>query len=545
MEDFKRKIDATKQWVALKAKDLETLTFIRAKLGELYDKMLENQMRMNQNDMQKMRAHVVCILFASLPEYMHKAAKKYTDRSKNKEDSDKKTMTKIFQQSKSKVKGNMVRFSSPSASADENKFQDIATRRKDIFYERTIQLAAASFGQPRLKIKAVKKFREIYDKPPQLQPPHTLQQKQPVAARQQEQQPQQCKPRDTYMNLRNLRRYLRKQYLRGTVDGAFTEVSDNELMWALISAYDLLRSLCHRAIQNHLIDVGTMNFILQPLRDLGFPNPSKASLPAVLSCLGKIRYFVKLHKPGCKLRRVEVDTRSPFNNLTIFVSSILRKVVCICETTVMDSKQVLLDLLDHPPPLGHDTRQLVFVAADLEDFYPRINLDSLQVSLCSGLDNYLGVNQAAKDFVAKLVLIILHNKAVFINGKVYKKARSLSIGERIAIDAANIHREHHFRPLVSQAFETGLLSKYYGYVDDTASIFPGNQATVQSFVLSALQRIDTEQFKWTFKVSFSRLDFLDLSIRYDGEQLHTFVHRKPQHNPQLFRQTYRYNFVPG
>ena len=332
MEDFKRKIDATKQWVALKAKDLETLTFIRAKLGELYDKMLENQMRMNQNDMQKMRAHVVCILFASLPEYMHKAAKKYTDRSKNKEDSDKKRadreqkfdeliqaypkvalavffremeerlisvclatkeqmeqeyrrvrrgqqltmledqvynmksdlqknglahldsrMTKIFQQSKSKVKGNMVgsgskseqdkhrrsnstatqtqyfqssseqrqniqkqqqkessigqvRFSSPSASADENKFQNIATRRKDIFYERTIQLAAASFGQPRFKIKAVKKFREIYDEPPQLQPPHIPQQKQPVAARQQEQQPQQCKPRDMYMNLRNLRR---------------------------------------------------------------------------------------------------------------------------------------------------------------------------------------------------------------------------------------------------------------------------------------------------------------------------------------------------
>ena len=334
MEDFKRKIDATKQWVALKAKDLETLTFIRAKLGELYDKMLENQMHRNQNDMQKMRAHVVCILFASLPEYMHKAAKKYTDRSKNKEDSDKKRadreqkfdeliqaypkvtlavffremeerlisvclatkeqmeqeyrrvrrgqqltmledqvynmksdlqknglahldsrMTKIFQQSKSKVKGNMVgsgskseqdkhrrsnstaskhkhntssrarskgkkkhkqqqkktstrqvRFSSPSASADENKFQNIATRRKDIFYERTIQLAAASFGQPRFKIKAVKKFREIYDEPPQLQPPHIPQQKQPVAARQQEQQPQQCKPRDMYMNLRNLRR---------------------------------------------------------------------------------------------------------------------------------------------------------------------------------------------------------------------------------------------------------------------------------------------------------------------------------------------------
>ena len=139
-------------------------------------------------------------------------------------------------------------------------------------------------------------------------------------------------------------------------------------MWSLNSAYDLSRSLCDLVIQNHLIDVG-MNFTLQPLRDLGFPNPSKASLPAVVLCLGKIRYprEAALHQPGCKLRRVEVDTSSPFNNLTIFVSNILRKVVCICETTAMDSKQVLLDLLGHPPPLGHDTHQLVDVAADLED----------------------------------------------------------------------------------------------------------------------------------------------------------------------------------
>ena len=67
-----------------------------------------------------------------------------------------------------------VRFSSPPASTDKNKFQNIATRHKDIFYERTIQL----------------KFREIYDKPPQLQPQRISQQKQAVAAWQQEQQPQ-------------------------------------------------------------------------------------------------------------------------------------------------------------------------------------------------------------------------------------------------------------------------------------------------------------------------------------------------------------------
>ena len=92
MDDFKRKIEATKQWVAFKAKELEAMTFISAKLGELYDKMLESQMRMKQNDMYKVRAHVVSILYAQMPEYMHKAAKKYADKTKNKEDSDKKKL---------------------------------------------------------------------------------------------------------------------------------------------------------------------------------------------------------------------------------------------------------------------------------------------------------------------------------------------------------------------------------------------------------------------------------------------------------------------
>ena len=258
--------------------------------------------------------------------------------------------------------------------------------------------------------------------------------------------------------------YTRKQYLQEINGGAFTEISQSQLMWSMICTYDQLRAICEHAICKRLIDVGTMNFILQQFHDLGVPNPTKAALPLVLSCMGKLRYLVKLHKPGCKLRRVEVDTRSPFNNLTVFVSSILRQLVSICETTVMDSKQVLLDLIDHPLPLELEAYHLVFVAADLEDFYPRMNLESLQVSLRSGLDAYYGVNHAAKDFVAKLVLIILHNKAVLINGKVYRKARSLSIGERIATDSANIHREHHFRPLVRQAMQTGLLRKYYGYV---------------------------------------------------------------------------------
>ena len=76
-----------------------------------------------------------------------------------------------------------------------------------------------------------------------------------------------------------------------------------------------------------------------------------------------------------------------------------------------------------------------------------------------------------------------------------------------------------------------LICKYYGYVDDTASMFLGNDVAVESF-LSALQKVDVRQFSWTFKISRRQLDFLDLSMRLDGTRLQTFVHKKPHHNPQ-------------
>ena len=161
--------------------------------------------------------------------------------------------------------------------------------------------------------------------------------------------------------------YISKHHMKEIESGAFTEITSSQYMWSHIATYDYLQAVCDQAVMNRLIDIGTLKFILHPFQDMGLPTPRKSALPAVMSCLGRIRYLVKLHKPGCKLRRVEVDTKSPFNNLTLFVSSILRQITAICDTTVVDSKQVLLDLIDQPPPLETTNPGLVIVAADLED----------------------------------------------------------------------------------------------------------------------------------------------------------------------------------
>ena len=158
-----------------------------------------------------------------------------------------------------------------------------------------------------------------------------------------------------------------------------------------------------------------------------------------------------------------MDTRTPFRNLSLWLSKLLNLVAKQSESTILDSKAVICDLTFHNTCDPND----ILLSADLEDYFPRIDLQSLRNSLEIAINRYFGENRHVQELVSKILLCVLENKHIRIGATILRKKRSLSIGETIATAAANIHRDISFEPILTRAKSEGIIKKHYGYVDDT------------------------------------------------------------------------------
>lgn len=337
---------------------------------------------------------------------------------------------------------------------------------------------------------------------------------------------------------------LQRSYDQEALSGSYLQVSPDYYCQNLFVIYDQLHHLLEAAQRRKIIDKKTAQSILLPFIDLGIPNVNISARRSLLDTLGKIRFLIKLHKPGMKLRKLEVDTRSPLNNAATFVALILRNIARKAETVIQDSKEVLTDITLNSIDFE---KELLFVAADLEDYFQRIKIHSGQFSLVNTLEKAIkdeySNDKHASDFAIKIAHIVINNKFIFIGKKAYKKCDSLSTGERIATDAANIHRDLVFKNTVHESRE-GLL-RLWGYVDDIAIVWQSTEQSLNDF-LHALNSLDPQQFSWKFKVSQRKLEFLDLDILHDGKSFEVKTYRKPHfrphylhaasaHNPAIFK----------
>jgi hypothetical protein len=155
------------------------------------------------------------------------------------------------------------------------------------------------------------------------------------------------------------------------------------------------------------------------------------------------------------------------------------------------------------------------VQLDLVDYFNSIKVDKLKSALAINLERHFDTSVnglSVITFAEKLIQFLLDNKFLQMHGRILQKVDSLSTGEKIATNAANILREVAFEPLVRRFQNSGFLELFAGYVDDVlAVIHPEETADVQHFI-QCLNDRDPSQFKWTAKVSKESIDFLDLTI---------------------------------
>ena len=98
--------------------------------------------------------------------------------------------------------------------------------------------------------------------------------------------------------------------------------------------------------------------------------------------------------------------------------------------------------------------------------------------------------QDVSDVANKLVHWLLSNKYVSLAGRLFRKADSFSTGDRIATDAANIHRSVAFSPLLAKWAPH--IQFHWAYVDDTCTVLNASVDVAAQFV-SEMNAVDPEQ----------------------------------------------------
>lgn len=317
--------------------------------------------------------------------------------------------------------------------------------------------------------------------------------------------------------------------------GLFQSITNLQFVEKMCALHFEFMDLMDFAVQNRIIDSHTKKFLEVQIAQIPVRHPPEHVLNWLMERVGRTRYMLKAHKPGRELRRIEVDLRSPLSHVATFVDEILGDVLRRnYPSTLQDSKQVLALVEREGLRPAHDT---TFLQVDLVDFFNRIKLAPLRTCLQAVLLRYLR-HVPTVDFVAKLLRYILDTKVLLHGKDLVQKADSLSTGERIATNAANLYREEVFGGIMRRHRESGALEHSFGYVDDGLLICHPPYPGFTHQLMEELNTVDAEQFVWTHKETYDSVDFLDLTLQKSPDfevsgKIWCRLYRKPHWHAQF------------
>ena len=323
-------------------------------------------------------------------------------------------------------------------------------------------------------------------------------------------------------------RMIQQQMTKESEGGSYPAVRVNDIIDKMFAVFDGMVSITQTAVSRGYIDKATRDFLLSGFRRYNFERFNLKSKQELLANLGKLRFIIKLHKKELGLRRIEVDVRNPMNEVGTFVAKILGNAARKLDSVVLDSKQILVELQNGLPP-----GRCQFASIDIVNYFPKIIIEKLHHSLLACLAIEFENDSRLVDFVCRLCSYILDNKFLQVRKRLRRKARSLSIGEKIATDAANIHRHFTFKDIWDQ--HSNAIEKKWGYVDDMAFVYYGPREELDRMI-QQMNMQDPEQFEWTSEISEFEMNMLDLTIMksntfdVDGSVI-TTTFRKPMFKP--------------
>lgn len=259
----------------------------------------------------------------------------------------------------------------------------------------------------------------------------------------------------------------------------------------------------------------------------------------------KFHCMPKLHKDGELSGRPIVGAVNWVSTpLSAYIDFQLRPLITSIPTILKDSYQLVNELRNLYIPTGS-----YLVTMDVVALYPNmINADIIRM-----IDNLPHLNLRSRTAIRNATKFILQNAYCTFNDKIYEQVNGMPMGTNAAVSLANLYMHHYVES--KQGVQTWIESHaliFRRFIDDLFFIWTGNEEDLQTF--HQLLRLSHPKIDLTMKYSQSTIDFLDLQISINSNQVTTSVFQKAlnkylyipptsNHPPSVFKGMIRGEFT--
>ena len=227
----------------------------------------------------------------------------------------------------------------------------------------------------------------------------------------------------------------------------------------------------------------------------------------------------KIHKEGTPGRPVISSVNCHTSKISKFVDYHLQPIVKEIPSYVKDTSDFLrkLNTIKTVPDNSY------LVSLDVKSLYTSIPNSEGVKAVKKSFDEFPRKTVATKVITTFLALILTLNNFVF-NCKNYLQTKGCAMGTICAPSYANIFMDHFVKKYI-YPFLHGLSLIYLRFIDDIFFIWTGTKENLIEYLEELNQKHDSIKFE--YKISKTKLTFLDTEIQIKDNKLITKFYRKP------------------
>ena len=234
---------------------------------------------------------------------------------------------------------------------------------------------------------------------------------------------------------------------------------------------------------------------------------------------GKVKANPKIHKEGAPIRTIVSGINHPTEKLAEIAEAQLEEWVTSLPSYIKDTTHFLNKIEEVNKTLGN---HIIMFAMDVKSPYPSIPRQPGLQACKEALEQRSDKN-IPTDAVINMIQTVLDNNIFKFKGKDYIQIEGTAIGSRLGRNYACMYMGKWEQELLSRATLTPTM--YVRYVDDIFGLWPGTEQQLKEF--HEIANNINDNIKVDLRTSDNELEFLDVLVKYNQNNLHTTIYHKP------------------